>query len=250
MTEHEMEELLWNHSDKLLNESLSQFKRQPQSVVGRADLVFKDRLGRLLVVELKKGILPRGAIFQLWDYFGMLKQEFKDTPVELMVVANSIPQERVLACLQLNIEPREISEKRFRDVAAEVGFEFGSERNSSPAQLPPISKPANSVASSKSYPGLPRKIERAWYYCNQAGRNPTFLAFVNAKGSCSMRVFAANDGSFMGKQYAGGDFQEAFRDFILASNSLSVSRQPSLEKECKERLPSTVLAELRRQLHS
>jgi len=250
MIESEMEEFLWNHPDKLLNEPLSQFKRQPQSVVGRADLVFKDRLGRLLVVELKKGMLPRGAISQLVDYFGMLKREFQDTPVELMVVANSIPQERVLACLQFNIEPREISEKRFRDVAAEVGFEFGSERSSMPAQLPANFKPANGVSSATSYRGQPRKVEKAWYYHNKAGQNPTFLAFVNAKGNCSMRVFAADDGTFMGKQYAGGDFQEAFREFILASTSVSVSRPPNLEKECKERLPSTVLTELKRQMRS
>jgi hypothetical protein len=38
------------------------------------------------------------------------------------------------------------------------------------------------------------------------------LAFANAKGNCSMRVFDAQDGGFLGRQYAGGDFREAFSD--------------------------------------
>jgi RecB family endonuclease NucS len=56
MTEHDMEELLWKFPDKLLNEPLEPFRRQPSSQVGRADLIFKDRLGRFLVVEIKKGV--------------------------------------------------------------------------------------------------------------------------------------------------------------------------------------------------
>ncbi len=127
MTEKEMEDLLWSHPDKLLNEPLTPFRRQPRSGVGRVDLIFTDRLSRFLVVEVKKGKLPRGAIDQLHDYFGILKKEFPDKPVELAVVANSIPEERRLACEQYNVGWYEISEKRFRDVANEVGYEFESE---------------------------------------------------------------------------------------------------------------------------
>src|ERR1700742_1785805 len=100
MTEDDMEELLWRYPEKLLNEPLEQFRRQPSSQVGRADLIFKDRLGRFLIVEIKKGVLPRGAINQLVDYYGMLKQEFEGEPVELMAVANLIPKERALACIK------------------------------------------------------------------------------------------------------------------------------------------------------
>src|SRR6266699_5591271 len=112
-----MADLLWNHSGDLLHEPLKPFRRQSRSQVGVADLVFEDRIGRLVVIELKKGKLERGAISQLVDYFGMLKNEFPARPVELMVVANSVPQERRLACEQYDFECREISEKSFRDVA-------------------------------------------------------------------------------------------------------------------------------------
>lgn len=66
-------------------------------------------------------------MLQLHDYYGMLKSQYPDKAVELMVIANHIPTERRLACEQYDIEPREISEKRFHNVAAEVGYVFSSE---------------------------------------------------------------------------------------------------------------------------
>ena len=122
MTEREMEDLLWEHPEKFLNERLEQFQRQPSSAIGRADLIFLDRIGRLIVIELKRGTLERGAVSQLIDYFGMLKSRFPDKSIELMIIANQIPAERRLACEQFHIDAVEISQKKFRDVAEEVGF--------------------------------------------------------------------------------------------------------------------------------
>lgn len=243
-----MEELLWRHSDKFLNEPLTQFRRQPRSSVGRADLVFTDRRDRILVIELKKGVLPRGAIDQLLDYFGMLKREFPDKPVELMVVANSIPRERALACLKFDIEPREISEKKFRDVAQEVGFQFESE--SASRQLPEEERlPSHQHGSTEAKAG-PRKVEKGWYYFKGPDQKATFLAFVNQKGSCSMRTFDAADGAFLGRQYSSGDYQDAFRDYIAGAQALSISKQPNLQETCRYQLPSFVLAELQRQVRN
>ena len=112
MTESEMEYLLWEHPEKLIGEQLTKFKRQQTSAVGRSDLIFKDSIGRFLVVEIKRGTLRRGAIPQLLDYYGMMKRRFPNEVVELMVIANEIPKERRLACEQYNIEPREISAKK------------------------------------------------------------------------------------------------------------------------------------------
>jgi len=72
MTEREMEDLIWHNPEKFLNEPLTQFQRQPSSTVGRADLIFEDRIGRLLVIELKRDTLERGAVMQLIDYYGMV----------------------------------------------------------------------------------------------------------------------------------------------------------------------------------
>jgi hypothetical protein len=70
MTEREMEDLLWEHAELLLKEPLKPYQRQQSSGVSRADLVLVESLGRLLVIEVKKGVLPRGAIPQAMDHFG------------------------------------------------------------------------------------------------------------------------------------------------------------------------------------
>jgi hypothetical protein len=241
--------MLWKHPDKLLNEPLTPFRRQPSSQVGRADLIFKDRLGRFLVVEIKKGTLPRGAVNQLVDYYGMLKREFRDEPVELMAVANFIPQDRAIACLKYDIEPREISEKRFLDVARDVGYrlepEAGAGDNAATSESP--SKAEITVSMKRSDPPGSNRVEKAWYFSPSTMEKPAFLAFVNAKGNCSMRIFDAEDGSFLGRRYAGGDYREAFQQYITGSISMNVARQPNLENNCKQQLPSAVLSELRAQ---
>src|SRR4051812_36682335 len=127
MIEREMQDLLWRYPEQLLNENLKQYAWEASSPVGRADLIFEDQLGRFVIIEVKHGTLPRGAIAQLHDYLGMLKEQFPEKPVELMAVANVIPSQRRLACEIYNIECCEIGEKRFRDVAARNGYIFASE---------------------------------------------------------------------------------------------------------------------------
>jgi hypothetical protein len=134
MIEKEMEDLLWGHPEEFFGEKLTQFERQSTSDVGRSDLIFIDRIGRYLVVEVKHGKLRRGAVPQLQDYYGMMKHRFPNSVVELIVVANQIPDERRLACENLNIEAIEIPEKKFRDVASEVNYIFESERTAEPAR--------------------------------------------------------------------------------------------------------------------
>jgi hypothetical protein len=249
-----MEDLLWDHPEKFLNEPLKQFQRQPASAVGRADLIFEDRIGRLLVIELKRDTLDRGAITQLVDYYGMLKTRFPNRAVELMVVAGRIPPERRVGCEQY--DAREISQKKFRDVAEEVGYTFKSERNTADATEPAVldESPAPSGIRSSSRLGdlwvSPTKVEKGWYFLNGSGGRKYFLAFVNARGSCSMRTFEAEDGVFQGKKYKSGDFQDAFPEYVKPSVELWVSRLPNLERDCKNRLPSTVLAELKQQVQS
>jgi hypothetical protein len=246
--ERDMEELLWSHPEKLLNEPLTPFRRQPSSQVGRADLIFKDRLGRFLVVEIKKGTLPRGAINQLVDYYGMLKQEFQDEPVELVAVANLIPKERALACIKFDIEPREISEKRFADVAREVGYELKRERESqnigsASLQAAPQATVPRPLHATRTF----GRVEKAWFYSPSLIERPVFLAFVNAKGNCSLRMYDAMDGGFLGRTYGLGDYREAFQEQLSRSVAVNISVQPNLETACKQRLPATVLAELQAQ---
>jgi hypothetical protein len=242
MIEREMEDLLWEHPERFLNEPLRQFERQSASTVGRADLIFLDRIGRLIVVELKRDTLERGAIPQLVDYFGMVKARFPDKAVELMIIANRIPQERRLACEQFDIEAVEISQKRFRDVADKVGYAFNSEGAS---QKEP-------QATGQRYENLPRlraKVEKEWFYSTGRDRRGYYLAFVNAQGSCSMRRFDADSGAFLGKEYKSGDYQQEFSEYLKGALPLRLSHQPNLERDCRRELPTYVLDELGQQIH-
>lgn len=163
MFEKEMQELLWQYPERFLNEPLKQVGWESSSPVGRSDLVFEDRHGRLLIIEVKRGKLPRGAIDQLLDYFGMMKQKYPGKPVELMVVANEIPSERKIACESRDIECRPISEKTFRDVAAEVGYKFASEE-----------KPPAMTAAFTSASEAPRTEKpSSWKFGGGLRRHPT-----------------------------------------------------------------------------
>jgi hypothetical protein len=222
--------------------------------VGRPDLIFEDRIGRLLVIELKRDTLERGGVLQLVDYFGMLKTQFPDRAVELMIVASRIPQERRVACEQYNIDAREIAQERFRDVAEEVGYAFKSEqpKTAEPEPVIPHESPApksNQVAlsSTPEFSGGP-KIEKGWYFWKGSNGRNYFLACGNAKGSCSIRRFESEHGIAQGKEYKSSDFQVAFSDYLRTAVPLHVSGQPNLERDCKDRLPDNVLAELKIQL--
>jgi len=248
MTEREMEDLLWEYPDRFLNEPLKQFRRQPSSPVGRPDLVFEDGIGGLLIVEVKRGQLPRGAVPQLVDYFGIFKKEFPNKAVEMMVVANSIPPERALACQNHFIECREIPERRFRQIAEEVGYEFKSESQAASQAPQDLQEAQRHTLGLGRHVGPPRKVEKAWSYSEALSGRRVFLAFVNQKGNCSMRIFDAGDGTFLERRYGPGNYQEAFRDYWTQGTPISLSQQPNLEKVCKPRLPSSVLAELQRQI--
>lgn len=255
MTEREMEDLLWTYPDKFLNEQLEQFQRQPSSNVGRADLIFTDRIGRLLVVELKRDTLERGAIAQLVDYYGMMKLRFPEKCVELMIVANRIPPERRLACEQYDVTPVEIPQKKFRDVAAEVGYAFKSETpytksSDHAAQASPMDSSFFHGQSrvNQVLPISQARVQKGWFYWISSEGRPYFLAFVNAKGSCSMRCFEAENGAFVRKDYMVGDYQESFSDYVRRATQVFVSRQPNLERDCKFQLPSSTLLELKRQV--
>lgn len=182
MIEREMQELLWLYPEELLNEALTQVAWEARSEIGRADLVFGDRHGRLWVVEVKRGKLPRGAIDQLLDYFGMMKLRFPEKPIELIEVANVIPSERRQACESREIECYEISEKRFRVVAARHGYCFISEAKV--AEIPSAPQPIetapetlpNGVIAPSSYlsfgrsGSVQRKEEEFWSSCDEEGK--------------------------------------------------------------------------------
>ena len=95
----------------------------------------------------------------------------------------------------------------------------------------------------------PSKVERRWYHWVDTDGEGYFLAFVNAKGSCSMRQFNANSGVALPKgRNPKGDFGDNFHQYLGQAKLLNLNRQPNLDQDCKVRLPSTVLTELQQQV--
>ena len=90
--------------------------------------------------------------------------------------------------------------------------------------------------------------KKAWFYRRDDDGHNYFLAFVNAKGSCSMRTWDAASGIFIGKQYQAGEWQQMFSDYLNGAIQLTLCAQPNLERDCNPRLPERVLSELRKQI--
>jgi hypothetical protein len=88
---------------------------------------------------------------------------------------------------------------------------------------------------------------KGWYFVRGADGRRYFVAFINAKGSCSMRTFDANTGRFIAKKYRAGNYQQEFADIIQSATELTVNSQPNLERDCKVSLPESVLAQLQKQ---
>jgi len=91
-------------------------------------------------------------------------------------------------------------------------------------------------------------IPKAWYYWEDEDNRGYVLAFVNGKGSCSLRRFDAESGEKLERLYRKGNFQVQFAEYIKATYRLHLSHQPNLERDCKRRLPMWVLSELRPQI--
>jgi hypothetical protein len=106
-------------------------------------------------------------------------------------------------------------------------------------------KPSSAMFS--AMPGT-KGIERAWFHVMDSNGHGYILAMVNAKGSCSMRTFDADDGKFLGKRYQQGNYQQSFSTYLEKARELKISKQPNLENECRVALPGRVLTELHQQM--
>jgi len=62
----------------------------------RIDILFEDKFGRKVIVEIKRGILTREAAGQIAEYNGLLREKEKNNFFELILCANVIPKERKL----------------------------------------------------------------------------------------------------------------------------------------------------------
>jgi RecB family endonuclease NucS len=75
MLEKDVENLLAKYPDEFLpNYGLKLKGQQVRLGTYSADIVFENRKGDMVIVEVKRGILRREALGQLIEYYGALKQ--------------------------------------------------------------------------------------------------------------------------------------------------------------------------------
>jgi hypothetical protein len=104
MNEKQFEDILSKYPE-LIEQGLEFKGRQ----VKFADLVFEDRHGQTLVVELKIGVVRREHIGQLLDYGGRFIHE-GGPPVRVMIIGNRVPRNLRHSLDYHGLEWKEISE--------------------------------------------------------------------------------------------------------------------------------------------
>jgi hypothetical protein len=108
--------------------------------------------------------------------------------------------------------------------------------------------PAETRNPLKSNPERTHSIgrNRAWYVVSDGGRRD-ILAFVDAKGSCSCRMFDYDTGRFV-RRYANqrGSFRNAFASLFANGAQFSPPSQPDLVSAENTGLPQSVLQAAKR----
>lgn len=107
LSEKDMENLIASNPDKFIEPGIKLIGRQVYRSGRRFDLLFQDKFGRLLLVEIKKGVITRDAVGQIMEYYGLLKQS-EQSPIELMLIGNVISTERRSALEHAGIVVKEI----------------------------------------------------------------------------------------------------------------------------------------------
>jgi hypothetical protein len=89
-------------------------------------------------------------------------------------------------------------------------------------------------------------VDRAWFYRPDFGEaGEVFLAFANANGSASRRVYDAHTGRKIGDtQYGPGDFAAAFAEDVKSALQLRSGLEEQQLEEWAAELPMTILDEL------
>jgi hypothetical protein len=113
LTEKMMEEAIIETPGKYLEEGLTLLSRQFHIGGYIFDLLFEDRHGARLIIELQKGTLDRNHTYKIMDYYDEYKSKHPEQFVELMIIANKIPRERRDRLSSYGIAFKEIPEVEF-----------------------------------------------------------------------------------------------------------------------------------------
>jgi hypothetical protein len=131
--EKTMEDLIAANPEHYLGEpGLKLLDRQLKVGPYRFDLMFQDRTGAKLIVEIQKGTLDRVHTYKILDYYDEYKERNPKEFVEVMLVANTIPVERKQRLASRGIAYREIPLAEFVDACVgTIEIEVPTQNNES-----------------------------------------------------------------------------------------------------------------------
>jgi hypothetical protein len=191
--EKTMEDLIAADPEYYLREpGLELIGRQVTIGPYRFDLLFRDRTGARLIVEIQKGTLDRTHTYKILDYYEAYKELHPDEFVEVMVVANTIPAERKQRLDSKGIDYREVPVARFLDRAADKS---GSKRG--PKEATPLTADSGLVKASS-----PR-------IRGPAGSSAAFKLFIEQQALLSKALLEVDPHTWF--QLLRGNFKEAHR---------------------------------------
>jgi len=113
LTEKQMEDAIANDPGHYIEDGLRLLARQHRIGNYIFDLLFEDRRGAKLIVEIQKGVLDRAHSYKILDYFDEYKNRNSEDFVDIMIIANEIPPERKKRLSSYGIAFKEIPEENF-----------------------------------------------------------------------------------------------------------------------------------------
>jgi len=109
-----MEKILEKHHSFFIEKGLSLKGRQVSFHGKRVDLLFVDRFGDTLIVEIKRGRINRDHVSQILDYLGEVGKS-NDERIRLMLIGSIVPVNWKNALDRQGMEYREITERDYFD---------------------------------------------------------------------------------------------------------------------------------------
>ena len=125
MLEKDIENLISAHPKEFFpREEFKLVAQQHTIKKRRLDILFEDKYGRFIIIEVKRGILSREASGQVIEYYGLLKEQFPEKSIELILCANTIPNERKTFLENVGIECKEIPVSQLVNIADKYQYTF------------------------------------------------------------------------------------------------------------------------------
>lgn len=148
LLEKDIEDLIANNPEKYIGEAgLKLMSRQYSIGPYRFDLLFEDRHGGKLIVEIQRKTLDRNHTYKILDYYDEYKERHPNEFVELMVIANRIPIERRKRLSSIGVSFKEISEDVF---LKDLSFRDNQLKSAKSDNLISINKSQGKVESDRS----------------------------------------------------------------------------------------------------